>query len=281
MVRAGCFFWLHPCILCQLLDLVVEPLACLGCPWLAAFGAEAVWRAAVCVEARTLRTIRQHLRAAIRLTWCLQPVVRVKQVLLGRGRGRHQAHASTADVAPVRTVGTHVSNTIAASVDDHVRLKARNAFRHGLAQVQGIVELVLRGIPFREQAAGVRAASVLWVSAVQAVVVRWADTSQGLVPGHIAGKATEVVCNVQALDGLHVVRHVVGPPQPASMTSIQVDSRLGVSSRQALHGVADSLLVRRFGRCIAASRVPRVRREIGQRVWLDDQHHRDRAAVRF
>mmetsp|Transcript_50117 Transcript_50117/g.139058 ORF Transcript_50117/g.139058 Transcript_50117/m.139058 type:complete len:237 (+) Transcript_50117:178-888(+) len=144
----------------ELLDLVVEPLPGLWRARLPVPGADAVFRGAVCVEARALLSARQHLRATVRLPRRLQPEVGVDDLRVRRLRRREEAHARAADVAPIRALGALVRHAVAPGVHDHVRLEAGDALRHGLPQVQRIVVLVLRRVPLLCEAARVVATRV-------------------------------------------------------------------------------------------------------------------------
>ena len=112
----------------QLLDLVVEPLTCFGCTRLIRSRADAVHGGTILVKSRARASIRQCLSATIRLTWSLQPEVGINDSWPRSFRSGDKTDPSTSDVAPVSAVRTHACNTIATSVNDHVGLKATDAF---------------------------------------------------------------------------------------------------------------------------------------------------------
>mmetsp|Transcript_39593 Transcript_39593/g.68621 ORF Transcript_39593/g.68621 Transcript_39593/m.68621 type:complete len:207 (+) Transcript_39593:128-748(+) len=155
----------------QLLDLIVEPLTGLGSSGLASSAAKTVRGCTIRVEAWALRTAGQCPRASVGLARGLQPEVRIDKIRVRCLGGREQADACSADVAPILALRTLVCDAVAACVDDDVRHKARDALRHGLVKVQGIVVLVMRGVPLVGETTRVRTARILGVRVVQAIVI--------------------------------------------------------------------------------------------------------------
>lgn len=79
----------------------------------------------------------------------------------------------------------HVCHTVAARVDDHVRLKASDAIGHGFSQMEGIHELVVRGVPLADKSTWVIAARVTIVLTTEAVIISITSLPQVLVASNI------------------------------------------------------------------------------------------------
>mmetsp|Transcript_112985 Transcript_112985/g.358943 ORF Transcript_112985/g.358943 Transcript_112985/m.358943 type:complete len:286 (-) Transcript_112985:339-1196(-) len=145
--------------------------------------------------------------------------------------------------------------------------------------MQGIVVLVVRRVPLREETAWIRTTRVLGMRIVQAEVIGRAHLAQALVASHVRREAAEVLCHTQALDGQHEVLHVVLPAQPAAVPGVQVHGSRWGHLAEMLHGILDAGLVRRFRGRVAATWIPLVRREVRQGVRLDDQDDRHLVVV--
>mmetsp|Transcript_68750 Transcript_68750/g.194035 ORF Transcript_68750/g.194035 Transcript_68750/m.194035 type:complete len:353 (+) Transcript_68750:42-1100(+) len=140
--------------------------------------------------------------------------------------------------------------------------------------MQGIVVLVVRRVPLREETAWIRTTRVLGMRIVQAEVIGRAHLAQALVASHVRREAAEVLCHTQALDGQHEVLHVVLPAQPTTMASIQVDGGTWRHLADALHSIRYAGLVRCNSGRIAAARIRPVCRKVRQGVRLDNQDDR-------
>mmetsp|Transcript_47187 Transcript_47187/g.88271 ORF Transcript_47187/g.88271 Transcript_47187/m.88271 type:complete len:242 (+) Transcript_47187:784-1509(+) len=139
--------------------------------------------------------------------------------------------------------------------------------------MEGILELVMGGIPLAGQATCVSAARVFRMGIVQAVVIGRAHLAHVLIAGHVAGKTAQKLGHTKAFDCPHIVLHVVLPAQPATMASIEINCCRWVCFRQSLHGIPHSFLVCALGSFIPAPRVTLIRGQVGQRIRLDDKHN--------
>ena len=133
--------------------------------------------------------------ASVGFTWGFEPEEGIDCAVASFG-GWEAANASTTRVAPVRAIASHVSYTIAASVDDEVWLHT-SAFHLFLKELY-VVELRVAAVPLALESAWVLTARFALVLPVQAVVVSsWslarprAHLTERLIVGNVSGKSSE------------------------------------------------------------------------------------------
>ena len=232
-------------VLCELLDLVVEPLSSFRGTRLGALGAKGIGRGATAVESLTLGAIWQGLGASIGLTWRLEPEVGV-DLRAGGISCWKVSNAGSTDVAPVCAVSPHVWDTVAACVDDEVRIPACSSelLRHEL----DVVMFGVASVPLAFELAWVFTACFTLVLAIQAIVIPvgtsapWARLSEWLVVGDVSCESTEVV-EGHSFHDLDELGHVVRPSEPSTVSGIKVHGGTGSLSCKCGDCILDTLLV--------------------------------------